>query len=96
MNGLFRTGLSGGQWQLLILYISLVCPAEVILLDESMSEINPEKQIQVFEALADWPGRQRKVIIMVGHGITDKIPNHKTIKKLKMVQNSDNTQLVPY
>ena len=86
----FSTNCSGGERMLLLLYIALVCPARVVILDESMSEMDEQNQQMVMNALSNW--KSTKIIIMVVHSFKGKFP--KNIKILTIKQTRNETVLV--
>ena len=98
--------MSGGQKQKLIILMALLSNATVILFDEILSEISSEDTVEVPEGggwlnrvvttIINWPGRQNKIIILVGHGLLDLIPNspEKKLVKLNFHKTSHKTMLI--
>ena len=96
--------MSGGQKKRMLLYISLTSDAWIVLWDETLSELSVEETPDVPEGggwlnriirtLVTWPGRDSKIIILVGHGLLDLIPNAKKVIKLKMEHDGERTVLI--
>jgi ABC-type lipoprotein export system ATPase subunit len=106
INDLFEKDsveMSGGERQRMSLYISLTSKSTVILLDEILSEMSSEETsdvpegggwlCRVINTLVNWQGRYNKIIILVGHGILDLIPNKKRVIKLKLYNENNQTIL---
>jgi ABC-type cobalamin/Fe3+-siderophores transport system ATPase subunit len=95
--------MSGGERQRMSLYISLTSKSTVILLDEILSEMSSEETsdipegggwlCRVINTLVDWQGRKNKIIVLVGHGVLDLIPNKKRVIKLKLYNEKNQTIL---
>lgn len=95
--------MSGGQKKRMFLYMCLVSSAQIILLDEILSELSTEPTNEVPEGggwltrvintLVKWKGLEQKIIILVGHGLIDLIPNNNNITKLKLFNNENQTLL---
>lgn len=94
-------GMSGGQKQRMNLYLALTSAAPIILLDEILSEISviPSDEhpqgirSRVIETILNWPNKQNKLIIIVGHGVFDNYIGHDVIK-LKIDTSDICTKLV--
>lgn len=102
--------MSGGQKKRMLIYLVLTSSAPIILLDEILAEISVEETkevlnkdgnlveggwlIRVIQTIADWEGRKNKIIILVGHGLLDLMPNKESVLKLKMIQGGVKTILV--
>lgn len=95
--------MSGGQKKRMYIYLVLTSNAPVILLDEILSELSTEEThdvregggwlMRVIRTLANWKGRKNKIIILVGHGLLELIPNNSDIIKLKL-ENIENTTVL--
>jgi ABC-type cobalamin/Fe3+-siderophores transport system ATPase subunit len=93
--------MSGGQKKRLFIYMVLTSNAKILLLDEILSELSTEETPEVPEGggwlnrvintLANWNGRQHKIMILVGHGLIDLMP--ESIIKLKLEFDDGNTIL---
>jgi len=85
----------------MMIYISLVCPTPIILLDETLGELSTEETekvpegwlCRVLNTLIEWSERKNKIIILVGHGMISSIPNDKTIVKLCLKNTLEKTIL---
>ncbi len=106
LTGLFEKStieMSGGQKKRMFLYIILVSSAQILLLDEILSELSTEPTDEVPEGggwltrvintLVQWKGLEQKIIILVGHGIINLIPNNDNVAKLKLYNNENQTLL---
>ncbi len=97
--------LSGGQKKRMIIYIALTSGSPVILFDETLSELSSEETPEVKEGggwlgrvintIAKWNGRSGTIILMVGHGLVNLIPNQKHIIKLR-INNTNNQTSISY
>ena len=86
--------ISGGQKKRMLIYLTLVSNCPILLLDEILSELSTEETFEVPEGggwltrvintIVYWKGRESKIIILVGHGLVELIPNEYTISKLKI------------
>jgi len=95
--------ISGGQKKRLLLYITLTSDCPLILLDETLSELSTEETPDVPEGggwltrilttLIAWEGRRNKIMVLVGHGLIEMIPQNKTIVKLKIDTSGKKTVL---
>ena len=96
--------MSGGQRKRMILYILMTSSAPILLLDEILSELSTEDIPEVPEGggwltrvvntIIDWPNRQHKIIILVGHGLRTLIPtNNATVIQLRLDNADTNTTL---
>jgi ABC-type lipoprotein export system ATPase subunit len=99
------TEISGGQKKRMLLYLTLVSNCPILLLDEILSELSTEETPEVPEGggwltrvintIVYWKGRNSKIIILVGHGLIESIPNENTVFKLKINEINKKTILVP-
>jgi len=78
----------------------LTAPATVLLLDEILSELSTEDVPEgggwlsrVVNTLVQWPGRKQKIMILVGHGLRNMIPNDDTSVHLHLKQCISGTTL---
>lgn len=95
--------MSGGQKKRMILYILMTSSAPILLLDEILSELSTENIPEVSEGggwltrvintIVNWPNREQKIIILVGHGLRNLIPNNDTIVQLRMNNTESRTTL---
>jgi ABC-type cobalamin/Fe3+-siderophores transport system ATPase subunit len=95
--------MSGGQKKRMLIYLVLTSDAPIILLDEIFSELSTEETPEIPEGggwlsraihtITHWEGRHNKIIIIVGHGLLDLIPNNQDIIKLRLENYNDNTVL---
>jgi ABC-type cobalamin/Fe3+-siderophores transport system ATPase subunit len=95
--------MSGGQKKRMLIYLVLTSDAPIILLDEIFSELSTEETPEIPEGggwlsraihtITHWEGRHNKIIIIVGHGLLDLIPNNQDIIKLRLENNNDKTVL---
>jgi ABC-type cobalamin/Fe3+-siderophores transport system ATPase subunit len=95
--------MSGGQKKRMLIYMLLTSPALIILLDEILSELSTEDAPEVPEGggwltrvmntLVEWPGRENKLIILVGHGLRGLMPKSESIIPLHIKQTNDGTVL---
>ena len=95
--------MSGGQKKRMMIYMLLTAPATVLLLDEILSELSTEDVPEVPEGggwlsrvvntLIQWPGRKQKIVILVGHGLRNMIPNNDTSVHLHLKQGISGTTL---
>jgi ABC-type molybdenum transport system ATPase subunit/photorepair protein PhrA len=95
--------MSGGQKKRMLIYMLLTAPATVLLLDEILSELSTEDVPEVPEGggwlsrvvntLVQWPGRKQKIMILVGHGLINMIPNDDTSVHLHLKQCISGTTL---
>jgi ABC-type Mn2+/Zn2+ transport system ATPase subunit len=98
--------MSGGQKKRMLIYMLLTSPASVLLLDEILSELSTEDVSEVPEGggwlsrvvntLVQWPGRENKLIILVGHGLRELMPKSESIIPLRIKQTNDGTVLSKY
>ncbi len=59
--------LSGGQKRRLDVMMALCSPAELILLDEPDTGLDPRRRRVLFQALVDFARAHRKIIVLVSH-----------------------------
>jgi ABC-type cobalamin/Fe3+-siderophores transport system ATPase subunit len=95
--------LSGGQKKRMLIYIVLTSDCPVLLLDEILSELSTEETPEVPEGggwlnriiktIVAWEGRKSKIIVLVGHGILQLIPNIPSVEKLGFGEKNDITYL---
>lgn len=95
--------MSGGQKKRMFIYIVLTSNAPILLLDEILSELSTEDTADVPEGggwlsrvintLISWHGRNNKIMILVGHGLIDLIPQKKNVLKLKLKNDDYQTKL---
>ncbi len=95
--------MSGGQKKRMLIYMILTSPTSVLLLDEILSELSTEEVPEVPEGggwlgrvintLIHWPGREQKIVILVGHGLRKLIPKSEYIKHLLIKQTDKQTLL---
>ncbi len=95
--------MSGGQKKRMLIYMLFTAPATVLLLDEILSELSTEDVPEVPEGggwlsrvvntLVQWPGRKQKIMILVGHGLRNIIPNNDTSVHLHLKQGISGTTL---
>ena len=93
--------MSGGQKKRMFIYIILISNCRILLLDEILSELSTEDIPEVVEGggwlsrvintIVNWEGRKNKLIILVGHGLLNIIPN--MVIKLKIMNDSNQTTL---
>lgn len=86
--------ISGGQKKRMLIYLTLVSNCPILLLDEILSELSTEETPEVPEGggwlsrvintIVHWKKRDSKIIILVGHGLINIIPNIYSISKLKI------------
>lgn len=101
LNELFNKDtveMSGGQKKRILLYILLTSPSPILLLDEILSELSTENipevpegggwLTRVLNTLIEWPNRQNKIIILVGHGLRPLIPKNENVLQLN-IENTD-------
>jgi ABC-type iron transport system FetAB ATPase subunit len=100
--------MSGGEGKRMLLYIVLTCDAWILLLDETLDALDcepaegaPEGWLQrTINTIVEWNIRDiknNKLIILIGHGLLDKIPNNHNVTKLKMEHTLDGTSaLIPH
>lgn len=91
--------ISGGQKKRILLYLALTSDCSITLLDEVLSELSVEETKEVPEGggwltrivntISAWENPKKKIIILVGHGIVDMIPNQDNIVKLR-ISNEEN------
>lgn len=96
--------MSGGQKKRMLIYIILTSNAPIILLDEIFSELSTEDTPDIPEGggwltraihtVSNWKDRNKKIMIVVGHGLINLIPNDQTIIKLKIENTDKQTILV--
>lgn len=89
--------MSGGQKKRMFIYMVLTSDAPILLLDEILSELSTEETDEVSEGggwlnrviktLVTWDGLKNKIVILVGHGLVDLMPNTNNIMKLQMKNN---------
>ena len=95
--------MSGGQKKRMFIYIALTSKAQIILLDETLSELSTEETPEVPEGggwlnrvmktLINWSGRKNKIMILVGHGLFNLVPREKNIIKLKINNIGNKTKI---
>jgi ABC-type cobalamin/Fe3+-siderophores transport system ATPase subunit len=86
--------MSGGQKKRIFIYIVLTSNAPILLLDEILSELSTEETpdvpegggwlSRVINTMINWNNRQNKIIILVGHGLLELIPQQKHVIKLRL------------
>jgi len=86
--------MSGGQKKRIFIYIVLTSNASILLLDEILSELSTEETpdvpegggwlSRVINTMINWDGRRNKIMILVGHGLLNLIPDKKHVVKLKL------------
>lgn len=96
--------MSGGQKKRMLLLMLLTAPASVLLLDEILSELSTEDVPEVPEGggwlsravntIVQWPGRENKLIILVGHGLRGLMPKDRNVTHLRIEQLSTCTTLM--
>lgn len=84
--------MSGGQKKRMLLYILMTSSAPILLLDEILSELSTEDipeipegggwLTRVVNTLVDWPNRQHKIVVLVGHGLRSLIPANDSVVQL--------------
>lgn len=72
--------LSGGQRKRMFIYLAMISTARVLLFDEIFAEISAELQDQVLDAIVDYGAVNGKVILIVGHGLQQKMKMYPNIK----------------
>lgn len=95
--------MSGGQKKRMLIYLVLISDAPIILLDEIFSELSTEDTPDIPEGggwltraihtISNWDGRDKKIMILVGHGLLGLIPNNQDIIKLKLENTEEKTIL---
>lgn len=90
--------MSGGQRKRVILYILLTSNSPVLLLDEILSELSTEDIPEVPEGggwlsrvintIIKWEEREKKIIILVGHGLRCFFENKNSIIHLSIDNNN--------
>jgi ABC-type cobalamin/Fe3+-siderophores transport system ATPase subunit len=95
--------MSGGQKKRMLIYIALTSSAPLILFDEVLSELSTEDTHEVKEGggwlsrvintIINWSGRRNKIIILVGHGLVNLIPQQHDVIKLSFSNIVGNTVL---
>ena len=95
--------MSGGQKKRMFIYMVLTSGAPILLLDEILSELSKEETNEVPEGggwlkrvintLVSWHGLKNKIVVLVGHGIVDLIPNKNNIVKLQLKNDGKRTFL---
>jgi ABC-type Mn2+/Zn2+ transport system ATPase subunit len=95
--------MSGGQKKRMLMYIVLTSEAPIILLDEIFSELSTENTPDIpegggwltraIQTISEWPGRDKKIMIIVGHGLLELIPNNNNIIKLRLENTEKRTIL---
>jgi ABC-type Mn2+/Zn2+ transport system ATPase subunit len=95
--------MSGGQKKRMLLYILMTSSSPILLLDEILSELStediPEVQegggwlTRVINTLVQWPNREQKIVILVGHGLRTIIPNVKSVIQLS-IENTESRTLL--
>lgn len=95
--------MSGGQKKRMLIYIVLISDAPIILLDEIFSELSTEDTPDIpegggwltraIQTISNWDGRHEKIMIVVGHGLLELIPNKHDIIKLRLENSGKNTVL---
>lgn len=95
--------MSGSQKKRMLLYNLLCSEATILLLDETLSELSTEDTpeipegggwlTRVINTLIQWEKRNNKIIIMVGHGLRDLIPNDNKVVQLGIENTSTKTVL---
>lgn len=108
LEGLFdkdMVEMSGGQKKRMLIYLILTSNAPIILLDEIFSELSTEDTPDIPEGggwltrairtVSNWTGRDKKIMIIVGHGLLGLIPNNDKIIKLRLENTEEKTILTP-
>ncbi len=105
MFGKHLRELSGGQKKRMLIYIALTSVgSQILLFDEILSELSTEETSEVKEGggwlnrvintLLFWKKRNKKIILLVGHGLLNIIPCHKNVIKLRMHNSHNHTKLI--
>ena len=97
--------MSGGEKKRMLIFLSLISDSPIVLLDEIFSELSYEDTPEIPEGggwlsraiytITNWDGRHKKIIIIVGHGLLELIPDNTDIIKLKLVNTKDKTIIIP-
>lgn len=95
--------MSGGQKKRMLLYILMTSSAPILLLDEILSELSTENipevpegggwLTRVINTLVQWPNREQKIVILVGHGLRTIIPNVESVIQLSIENTETRTFL---
>lgn len=95
--------MSGGQKKRMLLYILMTSNSPILLLDEILSELSTEDIPEVSEGggwltrvintLVEWPNREQKIVILVGHGLRTIIPNVESVIQLS-IENTESRTLL--
>jgi ABC-2 type transport system ATP-binding protein len=85
--------MSGGQKKRMFIYLALISPAQIILFDEVLSELSIDWVERVAFAIIDWKGRCNKIILLVGHGMSDFMVD-KNVTSIKLDTNDGITSLI--
>lgn len=96
--------MSGGQKKRIFIYIVLTSNSPILLLDEILSELSTEDTpdvpegggwlSRVINTIINWNGRRNKIMILVGHGLLNLIPDKKHVVKLKLENIKSKTMLL--
>lgn len=93
--------MSGGQKKRMLLHMLLTAPTSVLLLDEILSELSTEDVSEgggwlsrAVNTIVQWPGRENKFIIIVGHGLRGLMPKDGNVTHLRIEQLSTCTTLM--
>jgi energy-coupling factor transporter ATP-binding protein EcfA2 len=96
--------MSGGQKKRMLIYLILTSDAPIILLDEIFSELSTEDTPDIpegggwltraIQTVSNWDGRDKKIMIIVGHGLLGLIPDNEAIIKLRLVNSENKTILI--
>jgi len=95
LTNLFGKGtneMSGGEKKRMFIYLSLVSPSQIILFDEVLSELSVNWIERVASTLIEWKGRNNKIILLVGHGMTNFMRKQNVIN-LTLIHNENTTSL---
>lgn len=95
--------MSGGEKKRMLIYIALTSDAPIILLDEVFSELSTEETSDIpegggwltrsIQTITMWKNRKKKIIIVVGHGLLELIPDNADIIKLQVKNTKNKTTL---
>jgi ABC-type cobalamin/Fe3+-siderophores transport system ATPase subunit len=98
--------MSGGEKKRILVYMVLTSKSPIILLDEILSELSVEETplvpegggwlTRIIKTLANWKGRQNKIMILVGHGLLEIIPIKAKLPIVKLKIDNTNTKSVLY
>ena len=93
--------ISGGQKKRVYIYMALTSQCKALLLDEILSELSTEDTpdvpegggwlSRVLNTIIEWEGIKSKIIVLVGHGLLNLIPERENIHKIKIINKNRNT-----